>query len=449
MIFFVTMGAALIATLAYRKNHYSSMVKYLCISSFIFYYGFLYITYPSFLPFVFIFPILTLETLFASKKSLLIDSIVIIIINIVGTVIKLRGKVVTTEIKSQLIMQFSTLVAFMVVLYLVVYLYSQSKTQVRESINERCSAEEAQKTILSDILKLIETSSKNSKSVFDIVEETAATSEDINQNTEKITCALENTTSDIQDKLILITNIQHKVSNTVKFANEMKDSFENMKNDLEKGIHTSMELNEKGKWINENYNLVYSGILTLKGKVSEINEITKVITEIAEKTNLLALNASIEAARAGEHGKGFAVVADEVKKLSYQSKTAAQNISALLTDVVSETDKNVSSVADLREENNVQEKLVIKNKEILVNTNNKVNILKEKINMVNNEIEYIFNATIQINDSITNISLDSEEIKLDSEKILNVMRHHIENSNTAKVLVEELMQTSKDMEKYL
>lgn len=425
------------------------MIKNLCISSFIFYYGFLYITYPSFLPFVFIFPILTLETLFASKKSLLIDSIVIIIINVVGTVIKLSGKVVTTEIKSQLIMQFSTLVAFMVVLYLVVYLYSESKTQVRESINELCNAEETQKTILADILKLIETSSETSNSVFDIVEETSAAFEDINHNTEKITCALENTTSDIQDKLILITNIQDKVSNTVKFSNEMKDSFEYMKNDLEKGIDTSIELNEKGKWMNENYNSVYSGILTLKEKVSEINEITKVITEIAEKTNLLALNASIEAARAGEQGKGFAVVADEVNKLSYQSKIAAQNISALLMDVVSETDKNVSSVADLRGLNNIEEQLVIKNKEILVNTNDKVNVLKEKINMVNNEIEFIFDTTIQINESITNISVASEEIKVDSEKNLNLMRHHIENSNKAKILVEELMKTSKDMEKYL
>ena len=64
-------------------------------------------------------------------------------------------------------------------------------------------------------------------------------------------------------------------------------------------------------------------------KVAQINELTKVILDIASQTNLLALNASIEAARAGEAGKGFAVVAEEISALADNSRQTAGNIQTI------------------------------------------------------------------------------------------------------------------------
>ncbi|MBP7735426.1 MAG: hypothetical protein KA369_05575 [Spirochaetes bacterium] len=81
------------------------------------------------------------------------------------------------------------------------------------------------------------------------------------------------------------------------------------------------------------------GMQKIYGSAEKIKDITKLITEIADKTNLLALNASIESARAGEAGRGFAVVADEISKLADNSTSSAKEISLL----INETSGNINS----------------------------------------------------------------------------------------------------------
>jgi methyl-accepting chemotaxis protein len=74
-------------------------------------------------------------------------------------------------------------------------------------------------------------------------------------------------------------------------------------------------------------------ILTLSERTQQIGAITATVNELADRSNLLSLNASIEAARAGEHGRGFAVVAEQVRNLAEQSKAATAQVETILGDV--------------------------------------------------------------------------------------------------------------------
>lgn len=86
---------------------------------------------------------------------------------------------------------------------------------------------------------------------------------------------------------------------------------------------------------------------TLEESANRIGDVVRLISDIAEQTNLLALNATIEAARAGEAGKGFAVVASEVKELASQTAKATSEISAQITDIQESTRSAVGAISDV------------------------------------------------------------------------------------------------------
>ncbi len=179
-----------------------------------------------------------------------------------------------------------------------------------------------------------------------------------------------------------------------------------------------------------------SKIQALGEKSKQIGEIIEVIDDIAEQTNLLALNAAIEAARAGEHGKGFAVVADEVRKLAERSARATGEIAELIKGIQAETMQAVEAM-----ERGTQE--VEAGSELAAHAGTAIEEMTSSVNRVVNEIAEVSQAAEQISSSSNKIAEAMDQIASITQENTAITEEVAASSDQIVKVVESISESSK------
>ena len=208
-----------------------------------------------------------------------------------------------------------------------------------------------------------------------------------------------------------ITSLAEDSSRVAELSNETGKQAENGSSAISQTLNGMNEIYEVVQRVKDSLNEI--------GQHSEkMGEIISVIDDVAEQTNLLALNAAIEAARAGEHGKGFAVVADEVRKLAERSAQSSKEIANLIFSSQKSTEKTNGIVGE---------------------TITIVESIKDGAGEANDRLTEIVSGIQNVNEHFSNISATTEEISASAQQVSAA------SENVSK-LADELLNVAQGLE---
>lgn len=173
---------------------------------------------------------------------------------------------------------------------------------------------------------------------------------EINVNTRQLALASRETSEAISQIADGAQNQTMAISQVAAAVKQSSQAIDEVSNNTEMASEKSRESVARVQAGVEKMADMVAVVTAIANNSEKISKITSVIEKIANKTNLLSLNAAIEAARAGEHGKGFAVVADEVGKLAVSSAASSQEIAQLVQAASSETAKAVLAVTEVSQD---------------------------------------------------------------------------------------------------
>lgn len=243
-----------------------------------------------------------------------------------------------------------------------------------------------------------------------------------------------------------VNHIEAGIEENANSANTLEKSIVNMNQYAEQALGALENLvNICDKTAAEVEDLVVQTKLT-NDSAMKIQNAVDVITEIAGRTNLLSLNASIEAARAGEAGRGFAVVAEEIRNLSEGSNDAANQISAVINELINNSNANVEKMEAVEGQVETQQKQLKDTQEYFAGLRTEVKVVSDISDDIHRQTSRLDGLKTEVGSTIVKLAGDAERNVSSTNEASENMNHLLQMVEECTGKTRELIDMSDSLE---